>query len=197
MKNLLFKKTNQMASLLSLSLLALLITVADPSNAKTSCTRKMVLYKGEWITRVDMPEVTIKANRMEHRNQLLKNVETVYHRGLKTLHITTEDIVISASGNTGSRNDIKANQEIESMQSFSGYKCTSTMISAGIYDNIALSGPENTKQDEMTAGLTADSKSGVELTKVKKPFFSRLANSILDAGFDFLKKINDGLFFKS
>ena len=99
MKNLQLKKSNQNAFLLTLGFLMIILTSSQSSFASTTQSRKMVLYQGEWITRVDMPEVTIEANRIKNNKILLKNVETVYYRGIKTLHVTFEDIVIPSTGN--------------------------------------------------------------------------------------------------
>ena len=197
MKNLQLKKSNQNAFLLTLGFLMIILTSSQSSFASTTQSRKMVLYQGEWITRVDMPEVTIEANRIKNNKILLKNVETVYYRGIKTLHVTFEDIVIPSTGNADVTSEMIDETEFESEQNYSSLNSQLLASSSIKSETIFADGTYYASSKENEENAPVNAKSELEITKVKKPMFNRIVNTIFDAGFNFLKKVNDGLFFKS
>ena len=197
MKNLQLKKSNQNAFLLTLGFLMIILTSSQSSFASTTQSRKMVLYQGEWITRVDMPEVTIEANRIKNNKILLKNVETVYYRGIKTLHVTIEDIVIPSTGNANVTSELIDATEFESEQNLSSLNSQLLASSSIKSETIFADGTYYASSKENEENVPVNAKSELEITKAKKPIFNRIINTIFDAGFNFLKKVNDGLFFKS
>ena len=197
MKNQRFTNSNLKALVLTLGFAILLLASTNSSFARTTLNRKMVLYKGEWITRVDMPEVTIEANRIKNNKSILKNVETVYHRGEKTLHITLEEIVITGAGNNDISIEVIDNPENKSTNTYSIISTPLLASNSKSFDKIYLAGSYNALRKENLDNLTTSTKTDLEITRVKKPKFNRIVNNIFDAGFNFLKKVNDGLFFKS
>lgn len=197
MKNLQIKKSNQLVTLLSLSFLMLSLIITQPSFAKTTLTKETVYYQGEWITRVHMPEVMIKANRINKGKVFLKNVETVYQNGLKTIHVTIEDVMISSVNKSKLTACISNQKENNFESNLSINPNTSNITASNNIDNIIIQERNNTPSNVVENNVEVKMNSGEKIKTVKKPVLNHIVNSLVEAGINFLKKVNDGLFFRS
>ena len=99
MKKQLFPTAILRSFLILASLLLMIIFSLQPSFSKECTTIKTVFYKGEWIMRVDLPEVNIAATRILKGGiaPLLKHVSSSDPERKGELVILTEDININAS----------------------------------------------------------------------------------------------------
>ena len=168
MKNLQIKKSNQLVTLLSLSFLMLSLIITQPSFAKTTLTKETVYYQGEWITRVHMPEVTIKANRINKGKVFLKNVETVYQNGLKTIHVTIEDVMISSVNKSKLTACISNQKENNFESNLSINPNTSNITASSNIDNIIIQERNNTPSNVVENNVEVKMNSGEKIKTVKK-----------------------------
>ena len=197
MKNLQIKKSNQLATVLSITLLMLSLISVNPSIAKSNLTQTTVFYEGEWITRVDMPEVTIEANRMNKGSTFLKNVETVYPNGKKTIHVTIEDVMISSTNASSQKAEITAETEYNLDSNLESYPVSANITASSNFKKSYFTDRNMNPSTNQERNLENKVKVYKKSTTVNKPAFNRVVNSLVEAGFNFLKKVNDGLFFKS
>ena len=178
-------------------LLIVLTINNQPVLAKSGPTWKTVFYKGEWITRVELPEVKIEAYRIikDTEKPCLKNIETVYENGHKMLHVTMNDIVISGADqnamSTASNTFIENKPEKSMLESDFIITDRKQNFNKGVASiELAKNKLDNSKT------TSASPLKLMDASNKKRPAFSRIINTMVDAGFRFLQKINDGLFFK-
>lgn len=165
--------------------------------SNTVNTYKAVYYKGEWIASVDLPEVNIKANRINKggKKPYLKTIETAYENGEKIMHITYDEVNISAVKKEVSSNDlfIEDHNVVEAATSINGLSKNTTQ-----------------RSNSNTSIANADIKNSNENNKInykwvtkeiasqnKKPLLTRMINKLYTCGYYLIQKVNDGLYFRS
>ena len=192
MKNSPFLKLSLQGFVVVLVLLTVSIFNAQSALAKGKLNTKTIFYNGEWITRVEIPVINIVANRIVKEAQLplFKSVETVYENGEKMIHITIKDINIPATGGISNYLESNSSEELEFLP------INEMIPNIQAPEQFDTSTDKNTDatNDENSISETRFDKS---MHIAKKPVLNRIFNKMLKAGFDFLQKVNDGLFFKS
>ena len=141
-----------------------------------------------------MPEINIVAERIATNDKVpfLKNVETVYENGIKTLHVTMNDINISASDNSSNG--------FESMMNEDGsgeFLPLNEMIPGNRAESQSEITPANNTGKNANEIISHDYNQIGSVEFAKKPVVNRVVNKLLKAGISLLMKVNDGLFFKS
>ena len=158
-------------------ILSLFLTTSASANLTT--TASCINYKGENITQFELDEVEIIATRLPKHtttglNTTINNNETIYL-------IELPEVVINESITDFNKSDALV---IEAKT-----KEIAEPISKPVISTRDLLLPAIKTPALIIEQPTSELK--------KRPFLSFVANKVYKAGFQFLKTINDGLFFKS